>query len=60
MTTVRIRQRGTKHFGDILNWCADAIGLDNYSVDFNFPSEYVSFNFPDNTHATIFKLRWFQ
>lgn len=60
MTTIRIKQHGAEHVGAILTWCTDTIGLDNYSVDFNFPSDYVSFNFSNNTHATVFKLRWFQ
>ena len=60
MTNVRIKQNGVDHFSDIVNWCTEIIGFDQYTVDFNFPSDYILFKFPNNANATFFKLRWYQ
>ena len=46
------------HLTSAIEWCAKQFGINNFTVDYIFPSEYYYFRFRDQHNATHFGLKW--
>jgi hypothetical protein len=57
MTNITVNSEKTS-FTDAVLWCHQNFGKQAFDVNYQFPSNWLTFKFNNPEHATLFALKW--